>query len=582
MGWFETFGIKFKIKGFMEIEKIWIEKYKEVPEEFLNSFKEYPKPILEILWSRNLKEKEEIEKFLNPCWEKIYDPFLMKGLDEAAKKIVEAIKKNKKICIFSDYDTDGCCCAALFKEFFERIDFKNYLIYIPSRKEGYGLSEEALKNLKKEEIDLIVTCDCGISDVYETEFAKKLGMEVIISDHHLPQDSLPNTLIVNPHLKGNSYPFKELSGTGVGFKLIQGILKILDYPYRESLEKWNADLLSISCVADFMPLLDENRIFTKFGLITLEKTRKIGLKELKKVCLLPEKVSAQDIAYYLAPRLNVSSKIDHQNEAYHLLTTDSEEEAKFLAKRLDEKVKERQRQTEIIEREIESKIKEPLPKILCFGSPKWPLGIISSLASKLREKYFRPVFLWREERFQIKGSARSIEEFNLVEVLSQIKKLHPEIFISFGGHKKAAGFTILPQYKDLFLETLTSIANSQILDEYLIPKIEIDAKILPEDLNEKFFEYYDKLEPFGMGNPMPVFLMPKVKVKGVSSVGENGDHLRLKIEASGFTFDAIGFRKGLDAFKIPPDSYINLVVTLKKNFWQGREKLDLEIIDWRR
>ncbi|HDM31984.1 MAG TPA: hypothetical protein ENG32_01300, partial [bacterium] len=285
--------------------------------------------------------------------------------------------------------------------------------------------------------------------------------------------------------------------------------------------------------------------------------------------------------YYLAPRINVSSKLGYQNEAYQLLTTDSEEEAKWLAKRLDEKVRERQKQIEVIEKEIEAKIKEPLPKILCFGSPKWQLGLIASLSSRLREKYFRPVFLWREELTQIRGSARSIEEFNLVEVLEQIKKLHPEIFIEFGGHKKAAGFTILPQYKDLFLETLNSIAETQILDEYLIPKIEIDAEISPQDLNEKFFEYYDKLAPFGIGNPLPVFLMRHIKVKEVLNVGANGNHLKLKVDCFGWHFDAIGFRKGIDSLKISPDSYIDLVVSLKKNCWQGKEQLDLEIIDWK-
>ena len=565
----------------MELKKIWIEKFKKVPEDFLNSFKEYPKPILEIFWSRNLKKKDEIEKFLNPSWEKIYDPFLMSHLKEASQLIARYIKENKKICIFCDYDTDGCCSGALFKDFFERIDFKNFLVYIPSRKEGYGLSEEAIKTLKKENIDLIVTCDCGITDVNEVELAKKLNIEVIISDHHLPQQNLPQTLIVDPYLKEDHYPFKGLSGAGVAFKLIQGIARVLNYPHLESLEKWNADLLAISCVADFMPLLDENRIFTKFGLITLEKTKRIGLKELKKICNLSEKLEAQDIGYYLAPRINISSKSGYQNESFHLLTTDSEIEAKWLAKRLDEKVKERQKQMEIIEKEIESKIKEPLPKILCFGSPKWQLGIIASLATRLREKYFRPVFLWQEGLLKIKGSARSIEEFNLVEVLEQIKKLHPEIFVDFGGHKKAAGFTILPQYKNLFLETLNSIAETQILDEYLIPRIEIDAEISPQDLNEKFFEYYHKLAPFGIGNPLPVFLMRHIKVKEVFNVGSNGDHLKLKVNCFGWDFDAIGFKKGIDSLKISPDSYIDLVVSLKRNHWQGKETLDLEIIDWK-
>ncbi len=565
----------------MDIKKIWIEKFKEVPKEFLNSFKNYPKPILEIFWSRNLKEKDEIEKFLNPSWEKIYDPFLMAHLKEASQLIAKYIKENKKICIFCDYDADGCCSGALFEDFFKRIDFKNFLVYIPSKKEGYGLSEEAIKTLKKESVDLIVTCDCGITDIDEVEFAKKLDIKVIISDHHLPQQKLPDTLIVNPHLKEDNYPFKGLSGAGVAFKLIQGIARVLNYPYLESLEKWNADFLAISSVADFMPLLDENRIFTKFGLITLEKTKRVGLKELKKICNLPEKLEAQHIGYYLAPRINISSKSGYQNESFHLLTTDSEVEAKWLAKRLDEKTREKQKQVEITEKEIEAKIKKPLPKILCFGSPKWQLGVIAPLATRLREKYFRPVFLWREELFKIKGSARSIDEFNLVEVLGQIKKLHPEIFIDFGGHKKAAGFSILPQYKNLFLKTLNSIAETQILDEYLIPKIEIDAKISPQDLNEKFFEYYYKLAPFGVGNPLPIFLMPHIKVKEVFNVGANGDHLKLKVNCFGWDFDAIGFKKGLDSLKISPDSYIDLVVSLKKNYWQGKESLDLEIIDWK-
>ncbi len=566
----------------MRFKYQWVEKYKEVPKDFLNDFKEYPNFLKQIFWSRELREKKQIEQFLNPDWQTgLHNPELLSNVKTAAKRIIKAIKNNEKIIISGDYDTDGVSGSTLLNDFFKRLNFFNFGVFIPHRKEGYGLSEAAVKRFHQQKADLIITNDFGITNVEEVALANKLGMDVIVTDHHLPQDKIPPALAVIDHkLEGDKYPFKWLCGAGVVFKLIQEILALENYPFKENFEKWSSEILAISAIADWVPLIDENRVFVKYGLITLSKTKRLGLQALKKIAGLEGELKSRDVAFSIVPMLNSASRIDHANTAFELLTTESEAEADWLAKRLDMNNKQRQNQVRQAYQQAIEMIKEPLPKVIALGSPSWNLGTISNLASRLREEFFRPVFLWQEKLLEAKGSARGIESFNLVEAMEEIAKKHSEFFISFGGHAMAAGFNVKSQYLKSFLEELNKIADKKISDQDLIPTIEIDAQLEEQDLNGEFFEKYQLLEPFGVGNEEPKFVIRKAKILQVSSVGNGGDHLKLKIQWAGKIYDSIGFGQGQDWQKIKPDDYLDIVFNIRKSVWQEREKLDLFILDW--
>ncbi len=568
----------------MELKYRWVEKFKKVPKDFLNEFKDYPSFLKQIFWGRGLKNKKEIDHFLNPNWKTdIHNPELLSNIKKAAKRIIEAVEKNQKIIICGDYDTDGVSGSTLLNDFFKRIDFFNFEVFLPDRREGYGLSGAAVKRFHQKKTNLIITNDCGITNVEEVALANKLGIDVIVTDHHLPQKELPPALAIVDHkLSGDKYPFKWLCGAGVVFKLIQEILNLKKYPFKESFEKWSSDILAISAIADWVPLIDENRVFVKYGLITLNKTKRLGLKALKKIAGLEGEVSARDVGFSLVPMLNSASRMDHANTAFEALTTESEAEADWLAKRLDVNNKRRQNEARRAYQEAISMIKEPLPKIIALGSPAWNLGTISNLASRLKEEFFRPVFIWQEKLLEAKGSARSIEKFNLVEAMEEISKKHNEFFISFGGHAVAAGFNVKSQYLKSFLEEINKIADKKITDEDLIPTLEIDAELVGQDINQDFFEKYKSLEPFGVGNKEPNFLIRNAKILNVASVGNNGDHLKLKINWQGKIYDSIGFGQGSDWQKIRPDDKLDIVFNVRKNDWQGVEKLDLFILDWKK
>ncbi len=569
----------------MDFEYKWVEKYKEIPNDFLEDFKEYPNFLKQIFWARGLKDKKQIKQFLDPDWQTgIHNPELLSNVKKAALRIIKAIKENEKIIISGDYDTDGVSGSTLLNDFFKRVNFFNFEIFIPHRKEGYGLSEAAVKRFHQQKANLVITNDFGITNVEEVALANKLGIDVIITDHHLPQEEIPPAFAVVDHkLEGDKYPFKWLCGAGVVFKLIQEILALENYPFKESFEKWSSDILAISAIADWVPLIDENRVFTKYGLITLNKTKRLGLQALKKIAGLENKITSRDVAFNIVPMLNSASRIDHANTAFELLTTDSEAEADWLAKRLDANNKQRQTQVRQAYQEAIKMIKKPLPKVIALGSPSWSLGTISNLASRLKEEFFRPVFIWQEKLLEAKGSARSIQGFNLVEAMEQIAKKHSEFFISFGGHAMAAGFGVKSQYLKSFLEELNKIVDKKVSDEDLIPTIEIDAYLSEgESLDWGFFEKYQLLEPFGVGNEEPNLVIRKAKVKEVSSVGNGGNHLKLKLEWAGKIYDGISFGRGQDWQKIKPDDYLDIVFNIRKSVWQDKERLDLFILDWKK
>lgn len=558
------------------MKKIW-KVNKKAPKAFLNKFPEYSKLTLQLLWDRGLKTQQTIDEFFNPDYdEDLHDPFLMKGMKKAVTRIQKALKNKEKITIFGDYDADGVCGTAILSEALNILGAKPN-IYIPDRnKEGNGLNLNAVKEVAAKKTNLIITVDCGSSDFEEVKLANKLGMNVIIVDHHEVTDKLPTAFcVVNPRQKGEKYPFRELAGSGVAFKLVQALIKIIKSPSTGSgFEKWLLDLVAIATVADIMPLLGENRTLVKYGLIVLSKTRRIGLQELMKVARINSNLNTDALAYILGPRLNAAGRMDHANTAYELLVSKSQKKTEALARRLDNKNQDRQRLTDKILKAVEKRI-DKKQKLIFQGDEDWPIGIAGLIAGRLTEKYYRPTIIFQKMRDISKGSARSISGFNIVNAISRCQ----ELLKDFGGHPKAAGFTISNKNLKKIKEKLLQIANKSLTKNKLRPVLNIDLKIEPRSLDFKFYDKVQKLAPFGEKNVNPLFLMKGLTVSSIKLVGKNANHLKLYLTKELEKFQAIGFGLGDFCDNIKQEDKIDVVFELIVNEWNGTRELQLKIID---
>jgi len=504
----------------------------------------------QLLENRGIKNREQ---FFNPKYEDLADPFLMKGV----KKAVGRIRRARKIAIFGDYDADGVTGAIILKNLVESLKFQP-IVYIPDRKkEGYGLNAKAIKELAEQSADLIITVDCGISDFTEVALANKLGIDVIITDHHAIPEKLPDAFaIINPKQNNCSYPFKRLAGVGVAFVLARA--------FKFDFEKWLLDLVAIGTVADCMDLIGENRILVKYGLIVLEKTRNLGLRSI-----LPSKIDARSIAFQIAPRLNSAGRMDHANTSYQLLVSSSEKEVEKLAQKLEKNNQHRQRETEKILKEAREKINLDQKFIFAYNR-NWLIGVIGLVAGKLCDEYHRPVVIIGEDA----GSCRSIDAFNIIEALTECS----DFLVEFGGHARAAGFKIETNKIKIFEQKLEKIVEQKLKPEDLICSLEIDAELQTEEVGWGLYNQIQLFEPFGEGNPKPKFLLKNALIQDIRCVGNGNQHLRMS--ASGFK--AIGFNCAGYASHLKIGDKIDLVFELEQDDWQGYKNLQLKIVDLRR
>lgn len=563
---------------------------KKAPKEFLQKFPEYSQLTLQLLWDRGLKTQKAIDEFFNPDYDQdLHDPFLLKDIKKTIKRIDKAAKNKEKVAIFADYDADGICGAVLLMEILKSVGIRPE-IYIPDRnKEGYGLNLKAIDEIAKRGVSLILTIDCGVTDLEEVKLANKLGMEVIIVDHHEIPSKLPPALaIINPKQKNDKYPFKQLSATGVAFKLVQAFFKTLKVPAFH--EKWLLDLVAIATVTDSMLLMGENRTLVRYGLIVLSQTKRIGLKELMRTArikpvfnpqTLDTNLNTYSLGFVLGPRLNAASRIDHGTVAYKLLIASNEEEAKETSQQLEEKNQQRQKVLERMFREARNKAIKHLKdkKIIFEGDKEWIAGIIGLVAQRLSSEFWRPCFIYQKLKDYSLGSARGIPGFNIVEALSQGKKL----LLEFGGHYGAAGFKIENKNLKEFEKIIEKTANKKLKKEELIPCLDIDAEIEADDLNWQVFQEINNFAPFGEGNSSPIFLLKRARVSEIRNVGSNGNHLKMTLEKEtkkGIKkIKAIGF--GLCEFydKIRIGDKIDVAFELIANEWNGTRELQLKIID---
>lgn len=529
-----------------------------------------------ILSNKNISSENEIEKFLNPTRNDFYDTFLMPDMKIAVDRILEAMSKKEKIIIYGDYDVDGITSITVLKQFLEDRGIEVGQ-YIPNRlNEGYGLNKKAIEEIVKQKYTLMITVDCGISGVEEVEYANSLGIETIITDHHEQGEEIPNALaVVDAKRKDNKYPFNQLAGVGVVFKLIQALGICLGLEEKEYLKY--LDLVCVGTISDIVPLVDENRVIAKLGLKLVQVTKNIGLKTLLDTVGY-KKIDSITISFGVAPRINACGRMGFQNEALDLFLTKSEKEAMEISDRLNEYNRERQDTEKKIFSEALQKIEKSEKDKPCIilGSENWHHGVIGIVASKVTDMYFKPSILICFEDGIGKGSGRSVPGFDLHEALSKCDKYVEK----FGGHSMAIGITVTQDNFNKFKEEFEEYTKNSDIDK-IVPIIYIDQEVTLKDINLKAAKELQLLEPFGEGNKMPLFLYKNLRIDSIRALSE-GKHLKLTLKDDNYIIDAIGFNMGALANEYLIGDKIDVVGTLEINSFNNVEKIQINLKDVRK
>ncbi len=527
-----------------------------------------------ILVNREITKEENVKVFLEPTRNDFYDPLLLPDMKKAVDRIIKAIETKEKVVIFGDYDVDGITSVTVLKKFLKERGLETGY-YIPNRlEEGYGLNQNAIEKIKEEKYTLMITVDCGISSINEIEECNKLGIQTIITDHHEQAEKIPKAYaVVDAKRKDNQYPFRELAGVGVVFKLIQAISKELGLEDKEYLKY--LDIVAIGTISDIVPLVDENRVIAKLGLRLVEMTKNIGLKELINT-LGYSKIDSNTISFGVAPRINACGRMGHQEEALKLFLTNNIVEAKDITRNLNKYNTERQeKEKEILRQALEELENEDLENksTIVLGGDNWYHGVIGIVASKITESFFKPTILIDFEDEEGKGSGRSIPGFDLHEALNYSSK-HLE---KFGGHAMAVGLTIKKEEFENFKSKFEEIAKIKNVKQ-IQPIIKIDSQITRKDFNFETIKEIKKLEPFGEKNERPKFLYKNLKINSIRALSE-GKHLKLTLKDDNFMIDAIGFNLGNLASEFLIGDKVDVVGTLEENNYNGMEKIQINIKD---
>ncbi|MFA6547700.1 MAG: single-stranded-DNA-specific exonuclease RecJ [Candidatus Magasanikbacteria bacterium] len=578
-----------------------------VPNEFLNSHPELPPIVARLLYNRNIKTQEKIDEFLNPDYsEDIHDPFLFDDMEKAVEIILSHVKQQKNIVVHGDYDADGVCAAAIIVSCLQKIGAQHVSVFLPHREtDGYGLNFNTVKDLKKKNTDLIITCDCGVSNTPEVQMVKELGMMIIITDHHsVPANIPPADAIIHPKMPNETYPDKGLCGGAVAFKLVQALLKkhqatnstLLDGQSHEAFEKWLLDLVAIASIGDMVPLIGESRTLTRYGLTVLNKTHNLGLKKLMFVAGIMDEndqpkrgvIEAHTVGYQIVPRLNAAGRMDHANSAYALLMATDEREAENLAEQLNQNNLDRQKLTEGLVNQAIQQIKETEQEknsALFAFSEDWPTGVLGLVSGRLKDIFYKPALaMGKSSDGEIVGSGRSISEFNLIAAMQE----RPEFFDKFGGHPQACGFTLKSKSA---LEEFKKFLNEKVVAETkgveLVPQVNIDSEVDLDEIDWDMYDLLQKFEPFGMNNEEPIYAAYGLTIINIDPVGQDGKHLRMKLKHNSQVIrKTIGFGLG-DTTKHPddwknnlhPGEKIDIAFCVEVNKWNGNRELQMTIHD---
>ncbi len=536
--------------------------------------------LADLLIKRGVTNFFEAKKYFRPSLDSLHDPFLMNDMEKASTRVIKAVTNNEKICVYGDYDVDGTCSAALMYMFLKELDAQ-VEIYIPNRiEEGYGISKTSVKKLKEKNTDLIISVDCGITAVEEVKLANELGMETIICDHHQPKDELPPAYaILDPLKPGDDYPFKYLSGAGIAFKLARAIA---DRIGRKDMVLDYLDLVALAGAADIVPLVDENRVLVKAGIEKINTNPRPGILALiKSARMEPGNLSAGQIVFTIAPRINAVGRLGDANRAVELFITNDYNRAVELAKVLEGENFERRKIDEVTFAHAVQLASEELEDNLgiVLHDDNWHPGVIGIVASRLVEKYYRPSIMLTTIDGVAKGSARSIAGFNIYEALQECQ----DLLIQFGGHKAAAGLELKKENIEPFKQKFNEILKRSLTKENIQPEVIIDAKISLNEITPKFVRILDQFAPFGPGNMRPVFLAENVIIKSPPRiVGVN--HLITTFSQNGTdrVYDAIGFNLAGYAKDMKNGSNIaDIVFTVEKIVRNERTFPQLRLKDLR-
>ncbi|HEY4473651.1 MAG TPA: single-stranded-DNA-specific exonuclease RecJ [Candidatus Paceibacterota bacterium] len=540
-------------------------------------------PDLHPLVSRILETRGiDAGTFLNPSYDGRHSPFLLKDMDVAVERILKAIRNKEHIAVWHDYDCDGVPGGALLSDFFRAVRYP-VRMYVPERAEGYGLNEGGIRLLHDEGVSLLISVDCGITDVEEVALAHELGIDCIVTDHHLPQEKLPPAIaVINSHRADDTYPFKELCGTGVAFKLVEALIERGDFELPAGWEKWLLDLVALATVADMVPLTGENRTFVRWGLEVLHKGRRPGLKALFEQDRVPiETATEDDVAFTIAPKINAASRMASPRLAFELLTTAFQERARTLAVELSKLNKERKIEGMRVAKEVKHRL-EAMPflgEVIVLGSTAWRPSLLGIAATNVVETYRKPVFLWGKEGDLIKGSCRSNGSVNMVSLMTEAR----HAFSDFGGHEFSGGFSLSEEQVHT-LPTALQEACAVIPSQAYAPIVrESEGMLTIAEASHAAYEELRMLAPFGRGNPKPIFRMHAVHVKKSFRFGAHKEHARMTLsDEAGRTLDAIAFFVSRTPFRdtiglVSSGDSISLEGSLERSHFGGKTELRLRI-----
>ena len=564
----------------MIYNKKWTLKYKgEVKETNLSKKINISPEISQILNNRGIENEKDAEIFMNPSLEYLRDPFLMKDMKKSTERIKKAIENKERIYIYGDYDVDGVSSTSILYLYFKSIGFP-VKYYIPNRlEEGYGINEDAIKKIHDDGCDLIITVDCGITSVKEVELANELGIDVIITDHHECQSEIPDAYaIVNPKQEDCNYPFDMLCGCGVAFKMIQALTD--EEEFKTSMFDY-LEIVTLATICDIVPLIDENRIIVKNGLKLMKEGKNLGLRELIKVCgIETNKIGSSHIGFSIGPRINASGRLGYSYLGVQLFTTDNEDEAKEIANILEGKNIERQ----MIESKMYKEAEEILSsderfkddKVLVIAKEGWQHGIIGIVASKLTEKYYKPTILLTIEDGEATGSARSIKGFSIFDALVSCK----DLMNKFGGHEQAAGLALDAKNIDELRVRINEIADYNLSKEDLIENIKVEYELKEDSATLDLVDNLHKLEPFGLSNPSPRFIMRDLLLTNIFKMGKNKQHLKIIVENKK-SYECVGFNMAYLADNFQLGDKVDILFQVDENNYNNERKVQFLLKDIR-
>ncbi len=550
-------------------------------EQKVNSLKDALKinaTICSILVQRGIDNYNAAKQFFRPQLSDLYSPWLMKDMDKAVDRILQAFTNKEKILVYGDYDVDGTTSVATMFQFLKSShDFVDY--YIPHRyREGYGVSKQGIDYAADNGFRLIVTLDCGIKSAELIDYANTLNIDVIVCDHHMPDDCVPKAVaILNPKQKDCNYPFKELCGCGVGFKLMMALAEKLSLPDESYLQ--HLDLVATAIAADIVPIVDENRILTYYGLKKVNTNPNPGVKALMRLASVQSEMFVTNLVFVIAPRVNAAGRMDCAKKAVQLFIEKEEQAAMAIAEILHSDNTDRREADasitveafELIGNDVLAKDK----KTTVVYQEHWHKGVVGIVASRLIDTYYRPTVVLTKSGDFIAGSARSVSGFNLYEAIHACR----EHLIGYGGHFAAAGLTMLPENLDAFIKQFEAVVSSTIKEELLTPEIVIDAEVSFDQLNLPFYNILQQMEPFGPENMRPVFISRNVFNKGCKVVKDK--HIRFVLGQNNTTLTGIGFNMAEKFQAFETRQPIDVVYTLEINDWNGNKNLQIKVIDFR-